>query len=91
MLILAPNQIGKGWEEVPTGTDIKTLDQWLSVNTNEWKLSSTFTSDKVKKPHAVVYRRPMTFKTKFIASLGMPSKIFRMKIKPFLKKWFPEY
>ena len=88
MLIISPKQLGDGWTQVPAGEPLKTSDQFLAYESGEWRIGSPFTSDKVKNPGRVPWRRPVSFATKREAFGPLVRKIWERKIKTGVKALF---
>ena len=90
MLVLDPQQIGRGWIEIrfqdnPAHPDcgktpyIRTLDQYYFEG--QWKTGSMFTSEKYAYQGKIPYRRPACFRAYLTAIFpGWFVKVWRRKV-----------
>lgn len=82
MLILSPRVIGYGYRELRVEEEIRTTDEWYSVvhasqGLNPWRMSSFWTSDHQKHIGKVPYRRPVSFKARFLSRLKVVIKYYK--------------
>jgi len=81
MITVTPKTLGEGWWQIPNGELLKTTDQFMNYETGMWQTGSVFTSDGVKNPGRVPWRRAMTFKAKRQIFWPLINKIWTRKIK----------
>ncbi len=65
MIILSPQDIGKGYRQLQLEEPIKTTDQWFSVMHQSyrqypWRVSQYYTNENKKHEGKVPYRRPVS-------------------------------
>jgi hypothetical protein len=90
MLILSPQSIGRGYRQLQLEEPIRTTDEWYSVfhqsaGQNPWRISSYWTSDGMKHPGKVPYRRPTSFASRVVGRLKVLVKTYKWLNEPVTK------
>lgn len=87
MLLISPNQLGRGWVQLDAGEPLKTSDQYMDYSTGQWKISSFFTSDRQFNAGKVPYRRAETVRAKWEALGPVIRKVWTKRIVPLFPRW----
>lgn len=79
MQILASSS-DRGFAELPVGERVETFDQFFNMATQDWQLSSFFTSDNEINKGRVPYRRPVTLRARAALLPSVIGKIWRKRV-----------
>lgn len=81
MLLLSDQSAGDGWRIVQMAEPLKTLDQFLNVQTGRWRPSEHWTSEQYLNIGKVAYRRPVSFGAKVSALKSAIPKMWRRLVR----------
>ena len=81
MLTIHPKTLGDGWVQIPADQPLKTADQFMNYETGLWQIGSVFTSDGVKNPGRIPWRRAVSLSAKRQTFWPVVRKIWNRKVK----------
>lgn len=83
MQVLSQATLGAGFIQLPTGTPLRTSDQFWDAARQDWVMSSFFTSSGEINPGRVPYRRAVSWRAKISLVPAVLGKVWRKRVKPF--------